>query len=142
MDHHQLQNLRKAARAGLSWANDADTWHRGIEAIAKAQQRAGETFEQAYSRVTRDDADARAMMAMSADAASEAQAMRKGGRPRAHDPGAVQRGQIEKALSDAAMQIARTQGVSYEMGFARALDTPAGRDLYDALRSLEPGCAE
>jgi hypothetical protein len=28
------------------------------------------------------------------------------------------------------------------MGFARALDTPAGRDLYDALRSLEPESAE
>ena len=142
MDKHQLQNLRKAARAGLAWANDADTWHQGIEAIAKSQQRTGETFEQAYSRVTCEDVDARAMLAMSADAARDAQAARKGGRPRAYDPGTIQRGQIEKALSDAAMQIAQAQGVSYEMGFARALDTPAGRDLYAALRGLERESAE
>lgn len=142
MDDHQLRNLRKAARAGLSRANDADTWHRGIETIAKAQQRPDESFEQAYSRVTRDDPDARAMMAMGADAASEAQALRKGGRPREHDPGAVQRGRIEKSLSDAAMQIAQAQGVSYEQGFAKALDTDAGRDLYTALRAMAPEAAE
>lgn len=137
MQAHQFHNLRKAARAGLSWSNDAATWAAGIDHIAKAAQRSGETFESAYARVTQENDDARAMMDMYSRAVSEAQAVRKGGRPREYDPGTIQRGKIEKALSEAAMQIAQAENVSYETGFAKALDTDAGRDLYSELRRLE-----
>ena len=141
MNAHQLANLRKAARADLAWLNDAATWHAGIEAIAKAAQRPGETPEAAYARVTVEDADARAMLSMHAQASSQAQAARTG-RPREYDPGVIKRGQIEQALSDAAMRVAKAQGVSYEMGFREVLNTDAGRDLYAALRAMEPESAE
>lgn len=137
MQQHQFHNLRKAARAGLSWSNDAATWAAGIDHVAKTAQRSGETFESAYSRVVQENDDARAMMEMYRAAAAEAQAVRKGGRPREYDPGTIKRGKIEKALSEAAMQIAQAESVSYETGFAKALDTDAGRDLYSELRRLE-----
>lgn len=137
MQAHQFHNLRKAARAGLSWSNDAATWAAGIDHIAKSAQRRDETFEAAYSRVVQENDDARAMMAMYRAAAAEAEAVRKGGRPRTYEPGTIQRGKIEKALSEAAMQIAQAESVSYESAFCKVLDTAAGRDLYSELRRLE-----
>jgi hypothetical protein len=136
MNPHQLMNLRKAARAGLSWSNDPDTWHRGIEAIAKAQARPGETVEQAYARVIVHDDDARAMMQMYA-AARDAAQVRKAGRPRAYDVGVIKRSDIEKQLSDLAMKRATVEGISYEMAFGRVLDTPEGANLYALLRNVE-----
>lgn len=137
MQQHQFHNLRKAARAGLSWANDAATWAAGIDHIAKSAQRRDESFESAYSRVVQENDDAIAMMQMYRIAAAEAEAVRKGGRPRTYEPGTIQRGKIEKALSEAAMRIAQAENTSYESAFCKVLDTDAGRDLYSELRRLE-----
>lgn len=136
MTPHQLTNLKKAAAAGLSWSNDPNTWNAGIEAIAKAQARPGETFEAAYSRVTIEDPDARAMLEMYS-AARDAAQVRKAGRPRAFDDRVIKRSRIEETLSALAMKRATVEGISYEMAFAKVLDTPQGADLYAQLRAVE-----
>lgn len=106
-----------------------------IETLAKRAQRDGEPFESAYARVTQDGEGRDLLLAQRE--ADDAEDVAKRGRPQAHDPGEIRRGQIEKALTGAAVAMARDQGTSFEKAFADFLDTDAGKQLYAALRREE-----
>lgn len=137
MQEYQFQKLCKAARAGVAETDSPAVWNAAIDQIAKSAQRDDETFEMAYSRVTLEDPDARALMRMYHDAVTKAQMVSKRGRPREEGRIMLKRGALEKALSDAAMMIAERDAISYERAFCKVLDTAEGRALYRQMQEAE-----
>ena len=131
----QVATLRKLAANGRADVIPADEWERAVDQIVKSAQRPGEPFESAYARATASG-DGRAFLSAQRQAA-DAEHVAKRGRPRETDPGVIKRGQIEKALSDAALELAKARGTSFERAFADVLDTDGGRQLYAALRASE-----
>ena len=131
----QISTLRKLAADGRADAVPAFEWERAVENIVKSAQQPGEPYESAYARMTATG-DGRAFLSAQRQAA-DAEHVAKRGRPRAADPGVIKRGQIEKALSAAALELAKARGTSFERAFADVLDTDGGRQLYTALRAVE-----
>ena len=131
----QISTLRKLAADGRADAVPAFEWERAVENIVKSAQRPGEPFESAYARATASG-DGRAFLSAQRQAA-DAEHVAKRGRPRETEPGEIRRSQIEKALSDAALKLAKARGTSFERAFADVLDTDGGRQLYAALRAAE-----
>ena len=136
MTPHEINNVRKAARAGLDYYTDRDGWDRALDHLAKAAVRPGESFEAAYARMMDADPDFRAILkARQATVDRDAvEVAKRGGRPREYSPEAIKRSRAESALSDAAMRLAASEGVSFEKAFCQILDTPAGALLYKELR--------
>lgn len=132
----QLITLQKLAAAGRADMVPAWEWSAAVEKIAKAAQRPDETFESAYARAT-TAGDGAAFLAAQRQA-EDAEQIGQRGRPRQHEPGDIRRGQIEQALSEAALQLAAARGTSFERAFADVLATPAGGQLYAALRAAAP----
>ena len=137
LTEHEINNIRKAARAGLDYFIDRDGWDRALDHLAKAAARPGESFETAYTRLMDDDTDFRAILKARQGAADleAVELAKRGGRPREHSPEAIRRSKAEAVLSDAAMRLAATDTISYETAFAKILETPAGGALYKDLRS-------
>jgi len=127
--------LKNAAARGHAHAGVAEDWEAGIARLVKSAQRPGESYESAYARATAGGEGLAFLDCLRK--AQDTEAAQRRGRPRQHQPGAVKRGAIETALADAAMAVAKARGISYESGFALVLDTPAGQDLYAALRQIE-----
>ena len=131
----QIATLRKLAANGRADVVPADEWERAVDQIVKAAQQPGEPFESAYARATATG-DGRAFLSAQRQAA-DGEAVAKRGRPRETAPGIVKRGQIETALTAAALELAKARGTSFERAFADVLDTDGGRQLYTALRAVE-----
>lgn len=129
----QIHTLRKLAANGRADMIPASEWERAVDKVVKAAQRPGEPFESAYARAT-SEGDGRAFLSAQRQAA-DGEEIAKRGRPRQFDPGVIKRGQIEKALSAAAFEVAKVKDVSFEKAFTQVLDTDAGRQLYAALRA-------
>lgn len=127
--------LKNAAPQGAVHAGTVEDWETAIDMLTKAAQRAGEQRESAYARVTASGTGAAFLDCLRKSQDREASDRR--GRPREHQPGVIKRSAIEEALSAAAFQIAKAEGVSFEKAFTKVLETPAGSDLYTALRRLE-----
>ncbi len=127
--------LKNAAPQGAAHAGTVEDWETAIARLTKSAQRAGETHESAYARVTSSGTGAAFLDCLRKSQDREASDRR--GRPRESQPGAIKRSAIEEALSTAALKVAQAQGVSFERAFARVLETPAGSDLYNTLRRLE-----
>ena len=132
----QIHTLRKLAAAGRADRVPAWEWSSAVEKIAKAAQRPDETFESAYARATASGDGASFLAAQRQ--AEDAEQIAQRGRPRQHEPGEIRRGQIEQALSAAALELATARGISFEKAFSDVLDTEAGRQLYTALRAAAP----
>jgi hypothetical protein len=126
VNSHYLQNLIKAARAGMTHYAPPEDWTRAIEAIAKANTLPAETFESAYVRLTASDPTCKAM-----DACRRG-ATQRTGRPRKSWPTAksAKMTAAETELAERAMKRARAEGISFEKAFVREIDTPEGRTLY------------
>jgi hypothetical protein len=144
MDHtltdHRLAILSKAAPRGHAHAGTVEDWQAGIDRLVKRAQRPGEDHATAYARVTATG-DGRAFLDCLRKA-EDGEAAERRGRPRKYQPGEVVRSRIEAALSDAALKLAAANGTSFESAFARVLQTPAGSDLYTALRAAAPDSGE
>jgi hypothetical protein len=130
---HRFNLLKKAAAAGHDHAGVASDWRAAIDRLVVKARAANETHEQAFSRVT-STGEGAAFLKMQR-AAEDRETADRIGRPREYQPAEVRRGQIEKALSDAALNLAKARGLSFERAFGEVLDTPAGRQLYTALRA-------
>lgn len=130
----RLDVMKRAAATGRDLGIPAQEWADGIEALAKADQRVGEPFEAAFARVTAEG-DGRAFLVAQREA--EMQEVAKAGRPRTHEPVEIIRSTVEKALTAAALEIAKRQGVAFETAFVRAIDTEPGRELLVKLRTAQ-----
>lgn len=128
--------LKSAAARGQAYAGTDDDWRAGLDRLAKSAQRVGESYEGAYARVICEGDGARFLACLRKAEVLEHTDAR--GRPRKYHPGEVTRSKIEAALSDAALKVAAARGVSFESAFALVLATPAGSDLYTALRAAAP----
>lgn len=137
---HRLTILKRAAASDDHRAGVVSDWSAGIDRLTKAAQRPGETYAAAYARTVATGEGRNFLDCLRKSEDQERTDAR--GRPRKYDPGAIQRGQIEKALSDAALKVASAQGISFESAFAKVLQTPAGSDLYTALRAAAPESGE
>jgi len=131
--------LKTAAARGHAHAGVAEDWQAGIDRLVKPAQRPGEDYAAAYAR-TVASGDGLAFLDCLRKAQDTEVALRRG-RPRQCQPGAIVRSNIEKALTTSALDLAKAQGVSFETAFAQVLDTPAGSDLYTALRQIEAEAA-
>jgi hypothetical protein len=137
---HRFTILKRAAARGHAHAGVATDWSAGIDRLVRAAQRPGEDYAVAYAR-TVATGEGRDFLKMQREAEDTERADARG-RPRKHQPGELVRSRIEEALADAAMAVAKAQGLSFESAFAKVLQTPAGSDLYTALRALEPESSE
>ena len=126
MNPHYLQNLIKAARAGMTHYAPPEDWNAAIETIAKANTLPDETFESAFARLTTSDPTCKAM-----DACRRGSTQRTG-RPRKSWPTvkSAKMTAAETELAERAMKRARAEGVSFERAFVREIDTADGRALY------------
>jgi len=131
--------LKNAAARGHAHAGVAEDWEAGIARLVKSAQRPGESYESAYARATAGGEGLAFLDCLRK--AQDTEAAQRRGRPRQHQPGAIVRSNIEKALTTSALDLAKAQGVSFETAFAQVLDTPAGSDLYTALRQIEAEAA-
>lgn len=140
MTDHRFTILKRAAAQDDHRAGIASDWSAGIDRLVKADTRPGESFESAYSRVTATG-EGRAFLDQlrKAEYAERADAR---GRPRKYQPAEIRRTKIEEALSAAALKVAGAQGISFESAFAKVLETPAGVELYTALRANAPQSGE
>jgi hypothetical protein len=129
--------LKSAAARGpaYAYAGVSEDWQAGIARLVKAAQRDGETRESAFARVTASGEGAQVLECFRR--AQDTESAQRRGRPRKYQPGEIKRSQIEKALSAAALDLATATGSSFESAFAKVLQTPAGSDLYTALRRAE-----
>ena len=136
MDDNFANNLAKAARAEIPNYADAATWAAGLDHIARKNAQPGETFEQAYLR-TVEAPDGAAMykaMQQAADAemAGIAQRRSAAGRPADRTQAAVIADASETALAKRAEQRAQRESTSFERAYCREVETPEGRELYNA----------
>lgn len=114
----------------------AADWLDAVEALAKRARQPGESFEQAFARVTAKGPGA-AFLALHRD-------------PRGRLPEPVhitRKGDAAEAaearLHRMAVSKARDSGESYEMAMSRLLATPEGLELWQAARDEDPRrCAD
>lgn len=136
MDEHFAENLRKAAKAEIPNYASASDWAAGLDHIARKSAQPGETFEQSYLR-TVEGPDGHAMykaMQAAADAEMRGIAKRRSaaGRPADRTPTAIVGDASEQMLAKMAEQRAQLDGCSFEQGYTRVVETPEGRELFDA----------
>jgi len=132
--------LKNAAARGHAHAGTVGDWSSALDRLAKGAQRPGEDHATAYARVI-GTGEGRAFLDCLRKAEAGDAAERRG-RPRQYQPGEISRSRIEAALSDAALKLAATNRTSFESAFAAILRTPAGSDLYTALRAAAPDSGE
>ena len=137
---HRFTILKRAAAQGDHNGGIASDWSAGIDRLTKAAQRPGETYESAYDRTVRAGDGARFLDCLRK--AEDQDRLDARGRPRKYDPGAVTRSKIEEALSASALKVAAARGISFESAFGLVLQTPAGAELYSALRAAAPESGE
>lgn len=104
----------------------AAEWLRAAETLAEKDRQPGETFEQAFARVTKSG-PGRAFLSMHRHPA---------GRKPAPVPQAspITKRDAEARLHQLAQATAQATGQSYEQGFAAVLGTAEGVQLWQAVR--------
>ncbi|MCA1775438.1 MAG: hypothetical protein LC676_07470 [Loktanella sp.] len=136
MDEHFVENLRKAARAGMPDYADAAAWAAGLDHIARKAQRPGEPFESAYLRIAEAPDGAAMYRAMQQAADSEMAGIAKrrsaAGRPADRTPVEIVGDAAETELAKRAEQRARLDGCSFEQGYTKIVAEPEGAELFKA----------
>lgn len=136
MTNHEMLNMLKAARAGLSFYASPDEWHRAIVAVSEANREQGESVEMAEARLTKSDETVRQFDKMRREALADADRERieKRGRPRTYSPAPVSITKAERSLFELAKRHAQTHSTTFEQAFVAVIDTPEGGQLYRETR--------
>ena len=136
MDSGYATRLVKAAHIGMSEYGSASDWAGALDHLAVKAQKPGQTFEQSYLAVA-ESPDGHAvykMMQAAADAEMRGIAKRRSaaGRPADRTQSEIIADASETELAKRATERAQREGVSFERAYTIEVDTPAGRELFNA----------